>query len=131
MTQADISVLVVDDVNSMRVQIKELLKQFGFRNIRLEENIEKAKLAIEMEKFHLILCDWHLGSGTGLDFLMYVRAHPDYGQTAFIMVTAEGTKEMVVAAVKAGVDDYLLKPLTMAQIQNKVYGTLLKKKVLA
>ena len=48
-----------------------------------------------MEKFHLILCDWHLGTGTGLDFLMYVRAHPDYGQTAFIMVTAEGTKEMV------------------------------------
>jgi len=130
MTKEEIFILVVDDVNSMRVQIKELLKLFGFKNIHLEDGVEKSKLAIEMEKFHLILCDWHMGTTSGLDFLEYVRAHPEYRTVPFIMITAESTKERVLAAVKAGVDDYLLKPLTMEQIQNKISGVLIKKKVL-
>jgi DNA-binding response OmpR family regulator len=46
------------------------------------------------------------------------------------MVTAESTKERVIEAIKTGVDDYLVKPLTLAQIQNKVYGVLLRKKIL-
>ena len=130
MTQEDVGVIVIEDVNSMRIQIKDLLKQFGFRKIRTEDNAEKAKLAMELDKYHLILCDWHMEPITGMDFLKYIRAHPTHKDTAFIMVTAESTKERVIDALKCGVDDYLLKPLTIMQIQNKVYGVLLKRNIL-
>jgi two-component system chemotaxis response regulator CheY len=131
MLREEVGILVVDDVNTMRVQIKDLLRQFGFRKVTLANNGEEAKAYLESEPIHLIMCDWHMTPVDGMEFLKYVRAHDTHKTTAFIMVTAEGTKEKVVEAIKSGVDDYLVKPLTPTQIQNKVYGVLLRKQVLA
>lgn len=131
MLREEVGILVVDDVNTMRVQIKDLLKTFGFKKITLASNGEEAKGFLEAEPIHLILCDWHMAPVDGMEFLKYVRAHDTHKGTAFVMVTAEGTKEKVVEAIKSGVDDYLVKPLTPVQIQNKVYGVLLRKQVLA
>ncbi|MGZ3689448.1 MAG: response regulator [Bdellovibrionota bacterium] len=131
MTREEINILVVDDVQAMRVQIKDLLKSFGFRNITAVEGGGAAKKTLEDTAFQLILCDWHMTPTDGLEFLKYVRAHPNYKTVSFIMITAEGTKEKVVEAIKSGVDDYLMKPLTIEQIQNKVYGVLSRKQVLA
>jgi two-component system chemotaxis response regulator CheY len=131
MLREEVGILVVDDVNTMRVQIKELLKGFGFRKVTLAGNGEEAKGMLETETVNLILCDWHMAPTDGLELLKYVRAHDTHKGVAFVMVTAEGTKEKVVEAIKSGVDDYLVKPLTIEQIQNKVYGVLIRKKVLA
>lgn len=131
MLREEVGILVVDDVNTMRVQIKDLLKQFGFRKVTLANNGEEAKAILESEPVHLIMCDWHMAPVDGIEFLKYVRSHNKHKDTPFIMVTAEGTKERVVEAIKSGVDDYLVKPLTPEQIQNKVYGVLLRKQVLA
>jgi two-component system chemotaxis response regulator CheY len=131
MLREEVNILVVDDVNTMRVQIKELLRSFGFRKVLLADNGEQAKLLLDTEPVHLILCDWHMAPTDGIEFLKYVRAHQQHKGMAFIMVTAESTKERVVDAIKLGVDDYLVKPLTPVQIQNKVYGVLLRKQVLA
>jgi two-component system, chemotaxis family, chemotaxis protein CheY len=130
MLREEVGILVVDDVNTMRVQIKDLLKQFGFRKVTLAANGEEAKGFLETEAVHLIMCDWHMTPVDGMEFLKYVRAHDRHKATPFIMVTAESTKEKVVEAIKSGVDDYLVKPLTPIQIQNKVYGVLLRKQVL-
>lgn len=127
----DVAVLVVDDVNAMRAQIKEMLRSFGFQTVTVAPNGEAAKEALETGLYQLILADWHMTPTDGLELLKYVRNHPMYKQVCYVMVTAEGTKEKVVEALKCGVDDYLLKPLTPVQIQNKVYGVLLKKKVLS
>jgi two-component system, chemotaxis family, chemotaxis protein CheY len=131
MIRSEVGVLVVDDVNSMRMQIKELMKSFGFRLVSTAGNAEEAMAMLDVEPFHLLLCDWQMGTQSGLDLLRHVRAHPKHKDLPFIMVTAETTKEQVVLAIKAGVDDYLVKPLTRAQIESKVYGVLLRKKVLA
>jgi two-component system chemotaxis response regulator CheY len=131
MLREEVGILVVDDVNTMRVQIKDLLNSFGFRKITLAASGEEAKTKLTAEPIHLILCDWHMTPTDGLEFLKFVRAQEQHKNIAFIMVTAESTKERVVEAIKTGVDDYLVKPLTQAQIQNKVYGVLLRKQVLA
>ncbi|OFZ19752.1 MAG: hypothetical protein A2X94_16900 [Bdellovibrionales bacterium GWB1_55_8] len=124
-------VLVVEDVEAMRVQIKSLLRTFGLPKVTLCDSFRKAAVALDEAEFNLILCDWHLeGVNNGMDLLHHVRSVDKLKPIGFIMVTAEGTREMVIEAVKAGVDDYLLKPLTTAQIQDKVYGVLLRKKVL-
>ena len=130
MLREEVGILVIDDVNTMRVQIKDLLKTFGFRKISLAANGEEAKSYLELGEIQLVLSDWHMAPVDGLELLKYLRTHDEHKDTAFIMVTGESTKEKVVEAIKSGVDDYLIKPLTPEQIQNKVYGVLLRKQVL-
>lgn len=130
MLREEVEILVVDDVNSTRVQVKQLLADQGFRKIALCAHGEEAKLHIASYPVHLIICDWHMEPTNGIEFLKYVRGETRIAEVAFLMLTGEGTKERVVQAIQSGVDDYLLKPLTPAQIQSKVFGVLLKKKVL-
>jgi two-component system chemotaxis response regulator CheY len=131
MLHDEVSILVVDDVNTMRMQIKELLKSFGFKNITVASNGEEAKQFLEVNSYQIILCDWHMSPTDGMELLKYVRLNRDWKELCFVMVTAEGTKECVVGAIKAGVDDYVVKPLTRSQIESKVYGVLLRKKILS
>jgi two-component system chemotaxis response regulator CheY len=123
------SVLIVDDVNAMRVQLRDLLRRAQFKNVKVASNGEEAKGMMELEKFHLLLVDWHMEPTDGFDLLRYVRSHPDYSNTPFIMISAENTKERVIEAIKAGVDDYIVKPLTPLAVQNKVINVLIKRQV--
>lgn len=122
------NILVVDDVNSMRSQIKDLLKGFGFKNVTTVANGEEAKIALQAGPIHLVLCDWHMEPTDGMALLKYVREESAMKDVAFVMVTAESTKELVVQAIKSGVDDYLVKPLTRNEIETRVYTVLLKKR---
>jgi DNA-binding response OmpR family regulator len=85
----------------------------------------------DYSQHHLVLCDWHMSPTDGMELLKFVRAHPTYGAAPFIMVTAESTKEQVVEAIKQGVDEYIVKPLTPDQIQGKVFGVLTRKQIIA
>ena len=63
----------------------------------------------------------------GLGFLRAVRAHPPVAGTAFIMLTGRADKELVQRAVQFGVNNYLVKPFTAADLKGKieqVFGTL-------
>jgi two-component system chemotaxis response regulator CheY len=130
MLREEVSILIVDDVNTMRIQIRELLRNSGFRNISVAANGEEAKQSIELQSYQLLLVDWQMEPTDGLDLLKYVRAHPDYSKVAFMMVTAESTRDRVLQAIQAGVDDYLVKPLTPDQIKTKVYSLLTRKQVI-
>ncbi len=131
LNREDISILVVDDVNTMRVQIKELLVSFGFRKVTFASNGEEAKKILDAQACHLVLCDLHMEPTNGLDVLRFVRSSSNgKSMLPFIMVTADSTIESVKSSIKEGVDDYLVKPLTAKQIEIKVYGVLLKKGVL-
>lgn len=130
MEKPDINILVIDDVNTLRAQLKDILKSAGFRKVFVCETTQAAMQAIEDERFDLVLCDWHVGMHNGLEFLKYVRQHPEAKDMPFIMITAESTKELVLEAVKSGVDDYIVKPITMGHV-DKIYKVLLKKKVMA
>ena len=126
----DVHILVVDDVNAMRVQIGDLLKTFGFAKISSAGSGEEAKRMIANTPVQLVLCDWHMAPTDGMEVLKFVRSQAQYKDLGFVMVTAECTREHVLGAIEAGVDDYLVKPLTPVQIQSKIYSALIKKKVL-
>ncbi len=129
LNREEVSIVVVDDVNTMRIQIKELLKLFGFRKVFVASNGEEVKQMLETIPIHLLMVDWHMSPTAGIELLKYVRSHPEHKNIAFVMVTAESAKEQVIEAVQSGVDEYLLKPLTALQVQTKVYAALLKKQV--
>ena len=113
-------VLVVDDQTTMLRIERNLLEQIGFSNIELATDAPSALEMARSRDFGLILSDWNMEPMTGLEFLAEVRADPALQSMPFIMVTAETKSENVVAAKKAGVNNYIVKPFNAATPKTKL-----------
>jgi two-component system chemotaxis response regulator CheY len=113
-------VLVVDDFATMRRIVKGVLKQLGFSNIIEAEDGNAALGELKKEKIGLIVSDWNMPNMSGLDLLKAVRGDASLKAIPFIMVTAEGQKENVIEAVKAGVSNYIVKPFTPETFGEKL-----------
>jgi two-component system chemotaxis response regulator CheY len=72
------------------------------------------------KKYGLVISDWNMAPMTGYDLLREVRADPNLGATPFIMITAESRTENVIAARKAGVNNYIVKPFSAATLKTKI-----------
>ena len=103
-------VLVVDDYNTMIRIIRNLLKQLGFEDIDDASDGSAALSKLREKKYGLVISDWNMEPMTGYELLKEVRADPGLNKTPFIMVTAESKTENVIAAKKAGVNNYIVKP---------------------
>jgi len=117
---ANLSILVVDDYNTMVRIIRKLLKQVGYENVDEAANGEEALRMIKEKEYDLIISDWNMEPMTGFDLLQEVRANEGTAKTPFILVTAESKKENVVAAQQAGVSDYLVKPFSAPVLKEKI-----------
>ncbi len=118
-------VLVVDDYNTMVRIIRNLLKQLGFENIDDAGNGKAALEKLRQRKYGLVISDWNMEPMTGYDLLTEMRADPSLGHTPFIMVTAESKTENVIAAKKAGVSNYIVKPFNAQTLRNKIEAVFL------
>ena len=119
----NIKILVVDDFATMRKIIKNLLKQAGYNNIVEAEDGAEALKVLKSEKADFIISDWNMPNMNGLEFLKAVRADSEFSGLPFLMVTAEGLKENVVLAIKAGVSGYIVKPFTADVLSEKIEKT--------
>src|SRR3981189_1115454 len=102
-------ILIVDDYNTMVRIIRNLLKQLGFENVDDASDGTAALQKLRLKNYALVISDWNMEPMTGYDLLKEVRADPALGKTPFIMVTAESTTGNVIAAKRAGVDNYIVK----------------------
>ena len=75
---------------------------------------------LQGKKYGLVISDWNMEPMTGYDLLREVRASPEFSQTPFIMITAESKTENVIAAKKAGVSNYIVKPFNAATLKAKM-----------
>jgi two-component system chemotaxis response regulator CheY len=113
-------ILVVDDYNTMVRIIRNLLRQLGFENIDDASDGSTALAKMQARKYGLVISDWNMEPMTGYELLRHVRADPALAQTPFIMVTAESKTDNVIAAKKAGVDNYIVKPFNAQTLQHKI-----------
>jgi two-component system chemotaxis response regulator CheY len=118
------NVLVVDDYKSMVRIVRGLLTQLGFTNIDEAADGETAFDMIRSKSYGLVLSDWNMQPVTGLELLRRVRADETTRQVPFVMVTAEAKVENVVAARQAGVNNYVIKPFTLAVLKQKLASVL-------
>lgn len=116
----NMKILVVDDFATMRKIIKNLLKQAGYQNIVEAEDGVVALSILKAQKINFIISDWNMPNMNGFEFLKAVRADSELSGLPFLMVTAEGLKENVVMAVKAGVSNYIVKPFTAEVLNQKI-----------
>ena len=113
-------VLVVDDYSTMIRIIRNLLKQLGFGDVDDANDGESALLKMAAKRYGLVISDWNMEPMTGYDLLREVRADPNLATTPFIMITAESKTENVIAAKKAGVNNYIVKPFNAATLKTKI-----------
>ena len=113
-------ILVVDDYSTMIRIIRNLLKQLGFENVDEASDGSAALAKLQSKKYGLIISDWNMEPMTGYDLLKEVRGSPEFSQTPFIMITAELKTENVIAAKKAGVNNYIVKPFNAATLKAKM-----------
>ena len=113
-------VLIVDDYKTMIRIIRNLLKQLGFANVDEAGDGTAALNMMRQKDYGLVISDWNMEPMTGYEFLREVRADDRLAQTPFIMVTAESKTENVIAAKKAGVNNYIVKPFNAATLKAKI-----------
>jgi two-component system chemotaxis response regulator CheY len=116
----NLKILVVDDFATMRKVIRNLLKQGGFENVVEAEDGVAALKVLQSQKVDFVISDWNMPNMSGLELLKAVRGSDDLKEMPFLMVTAEALKDNVVAAVKAGVSNYIVKPFTAEVLTEKI-----------
>ena len=113
-------ILVVDDYNTMIRIIRNLLKQLGFEDVDDASDGSAALAKLREKKYGLVISDWNMEPMTGYELLKEVRSDPGLSKTPFIMVTAESKTENVIAAKKAGVNNYIVKPFNAQTLKTKI-----------
>jgi two-component system chemotaxis response regulator CheY len=113
-------ILVVDDYNTMIRIICNLLKQLGYQNIDNATDGATALAKLRAGRYGLVISDWNMEPMSGYDLLKEVRADAKLGKTPFIMITAESKTENVIAAKRAGVNNYIVKPFNAQTLQSKI-----------
>lgn len=117
---SSLPILVVDDYHTMVRIIRNLLNQIGFDNVDDASNGEEALAKIRDKRYGLIISDWNMEPMTGYQLLQKVREDKDRADIPFIMVTAESKTDNVIAARKAGVNHYIVKPFNAGTLKSKI-----------
>ena len=113
-------ILVVDDYQTMIRIIRNLLKQLGFENVDDASDGSAAIAKMRDKKYGLVISDWNMEPMSGFELLQKVREETTLSQTPFIIVTAESKTENVIAAKKAGVSNYIVKPFNAGTLKAKI-----------
>ncbi len=113
-------ILVVDDYNTMIRIIRNLLRQLGYEDVDDAADGASALSKMRDKRYGLVISDWNMEPMTGYDLLKEIRGDPNLAGTPFIMVTAESKTDHVIAAKKAGVDNYIVKPFNAQTLKSKI-----------
>jgi two-component system chemotaxis response regulator CheY len=128
MPNADsLTVMIVDDQQSIRSLARLHLQMLGVNGI-LEaadgEEALKMLVAPRLQPVNLVISDHNMPKMTGLSLLRAIRGYTPTANLAFIMLTGNADKELVLASKQHGVNNYLIKPFTMATLKQKIEAVL-------
>jgi len=116
-----LKLLVVDDSSTMRRIIKNTLARLGHKDI-LEgaDGVEGWSVLNSNPDVDMLITDWNMPEMNGLDLVLKVRSDDRFKDLPIIMVTTEGGKTEVITALKAGVNNYIVKPFTPQVLKEKL-----------
>ena len=114
------AILVVEDYDTMRRILRNLLRQLGFDNVDEAEDGSTAFKKLQEKKYGMVISDWNMEPTTGIELLKLIRADDKLKKLPFIMVTAESSTDSIVSAKQAGVSNYIVKPFNAETLKAKM-----------
>ena len=118
-------ILVVDDSSTMRRIIVNTLARLGYKDVvQAADGVEAWDALQNNPDIGVVITDWNMPNMNGLELVKKIRAQDKYKLMPIIMVTTEGGKKEVIIALKAGVNNYIVKPFTPQVLKEKLEGVL-------
>lgn len=114
-------ILVVDDEESIREFLEIMLKKEGYE-VSTAEDGQKAKDILQKKSFDMVISDLQMPNVTGIELLKHVK--DSYPETVFMLITAFGTTETAVEAMKMGAYDYVTKPFKIDEVRMNIANAL-------
>jgi two-component system chemotaxis response regulator CheY len=111
--------LVVDDSATMRRIVINSLQRIGYKDVA-EAGDGRDALDRFDPSINFIITDWNMPTMSGIDFVRTLRSRPDGGSVPVLMVTTRSVKEDILAAIEAGVNNYIVKPFTPQVLKEKI-----------
>lgn len=118
-------ILIIDDMAAMRDLAADVLSQLGYHTFVMAPDGRHGLQALYDEArngtpFHLVISDWNMPNMTGLELLKEVRKTPALASVPFILLTSENEQGLIIDAIKAGVNSYILKPISRPVLEMKL-----------
>lgn len=115
-----LKVLVAEDYATRRQILVNYLRRLGFTSIfEAPDGLAAWKILLRNE-VGMVLTDWHMPRLGGLELFQKIRNHPRTTSLPVLMVTVDKSRDRLIAAVKAGVSNYIVKPFTGKILQEKI-----------
>ena len=118
--EKDLKILVVDDFSATRTIVINHLRKLGYSNTVEEENGFSALARLKSAIFDLVVTDFSMSDMSGLDLLKQIRADSDLKNIPVLMVTSEDLQENIITAIKAGLNDYIVRPFQEHTFKQKL-----------
>ncbi len=121
----DTKILIVDDFAATRKIIFNTFAQLGFNNTDEEDDGFSALVRLKSALFDLVVIDWKMSKMSGMELLKQIRADPNLKHIPVLMVSEDGLQENIVAATKAGLNAYIIRPFevkTFAEKLEKIFN---------
>jgi len=118
--EKDFKILVVDDFSATRTMIINHLSELGYSNTFEAEDGFSALARLKSCLFDLVVTDCIMSDMSGLDLLKQIRADSDLKYIPVLMVTSEDLQGNIVTAIKAGLNDYIVRPFEENKLKQKL-----------
>ena len=119
-TEKDLKILVVDDFAATRTIVINHLSKLGYCNTVEAENGFSALARLKSALFDLVVTDCSMSDMSGLDLLKQIRADSDLKHIPVLMVTSEDLQGKIITAIKAGLNDYIVRPFEEYSFKQKL-----------
>ena len=116
--ERDMKILVVDDFAATRKILINTLTQLGYNNTDEADDGYSALVKLKSAIFDFVVLEWNMSKMSGMELLEQIRAVPNLKQIPVFMVTENVLQEDIVVAVKAGLNDYLIKPVEATNFEK-------------
>jgi two-component system chemotaxis response regulator CheY len=116
----DFKILAVDDSPTIRRIIINTLKRAGYQDVIEAQDGKDALAKLKVEKINFVITDWNMPEMDGLTFVTTLRSMEEYKNLPVLMVTTRSVKEDIMEAMKAGVNNYIVKPFTPDTLKAKI-----------
>ena len=118
--EKDLKILVVDDFSATRTIVINYLSKLGYKNTVEAEDGFSALARLKSALFDLVVTDCSMSDMSGLDLLKQIRANSDFKHIPVLMVTSEDLQGNIVTAIKAGLNDYIVRPFEEHTFKQKL-----------